>query len=75
VRVWALLGALLPLLGGFLGRDASDPSEAVSRRPPAERPAGFCVADDDFYVWDEDPAEARRWASELAASRRGERLG
>lgn len=66
MKITALFAALLSLL----------PAEPVDDRRlevRARRPAGRAIEGVDFYVWDEDPAEAERWAGVLAAAPRAHR--
>lgn len=71
-RGW--VGLMASLAGLFAGAASSDDVaiEAQRGRAPAssQEAAGFAASGQGFYVWDEDPAEARRWAAELSAASR-----
>jgi hypothetical protein len=66
---WSWLRAVI--LGLLVGpapatAEVSDVESAEAEEPSSERPSGHVVCGLDFYVWDEDPREAKDWAVELA---------
>jgi len=71
-RGW--LGLLASLTGLLAGAGTGDDVtlEAERDRAPtrSEEAQGLAASGPGFYVWDEDPAQARRWAAELAGDAR-----
>jgi hypothetical protein len=51
-------------IGGGTGVDDERDQEAAA----GLESTGTSASGPSFYVWDEDPVEARRWAAELARS-------
>jgi hypothetical protein len=69
LRTWLRVTASLAGLAAGAAIDGGAAAEEEQRDPEAPsnlESAGSSASGPSFYVWDEDPREARRWAADLS---------